>query len=257
MNPSRTLRLSIVSLFLFMPCRVEAALRLPALFCDHAVLQAERRVAFWGWAEPGAHIEVRFTNNQNAAVAKAETTVASDGRWLLYLPPQHSGDKGNVEVKTDRSESHTINDVVFGEVWLGSGQSNMGYKVGASNAPAEVLATAKAEAQEAGPEIRYFQVTSPGAAKPQDDVEGAWEIVTPDNVGACSAVAWNFAVSLRQQLHRPIGLVVSAVGGTPSRGVDSQDRAGQQRPSPPRSGSGTRMPFPNRRRRCCGNIRRI
>jgi len=119
-------------------------------------------------------------------------------------------------VKTDRNESAIAKDVLVGEVWLGSGQSNMSYAVNALNAPPEVLETAKEEAKAAGGAIRYFSVTSRGSLELQDDVKGAWVVVVPNNVGACSAVAWNFAVILREHIYQPIGLIVAAVGGTPA-----------------------------------------
>jgi sialate O-acetylesterase len=189
---------------------------MPALFGDHMVLQSEKPIAFWGWADPGSHVEVSFSNDKDQSVAKAETTVAGNGRWSVSLSAQAARAHGKVEVSTGGNGSVVANDVIVGEVWLGSGQSNMGYTINAGNATPEIIATARKEAREAMPEIRYFAVASPGAALPQDDVKGKWVVVSPDDVGVCSAVAWNFAVILRQHIHRPIGLIVSAVGGTPA-----------------------------------------
>jgi len=216
MNSSRLIAIAALMMTVFLPLQAKGALRLPALFGDHMALQAEKPVAFWGWADAGAHVEVSFINDQDKSVTKADAVTGSDGRWSLSLAPLSAGATGTVRVTTDQNQNQTIHDVVVGEVWLGSGQSNMGYIINWPTATQEIRDTAKKEAQEEGPNIRYFGVTSAGADEPQDDVKGSWVVVTPDNVGNCSAVAWNFAVILRQHIHRPIGLIVSAVGGTPA-----------------------------------------
>jgi sialate O-acetylesterase len=208
--------ITLAAAVLLFPSHVAAALRLPALFCDHMVLQSEKKTAFWGWADPGTHVSVSFINSADQSVTKADATTGADGKWSLSLAPLAANASGTVKIATDRGESQSIQDVLVGEVWLGSGQSNMGYPINAPNAPPEVMANAKKEAQDALPNIRYFAVASLGADQPQDDVKGKWVVVGPNDVGVCSAVAWNFGVILRQHIHRPIGLIVAAVGGTPA-----------------------------------------
>jgi sialate O-acetylesterase len=207
--------LLLFSLAILTPASLHATLRLPAVFGDHMVLQAGKPDAIWGWDDPGTQVDVTFTADKDGAATKASATAGADGRWSVTLGPLTTGTAGKIEVSTDHHESQTAHDVLVGEVWLGSGQSNMGYTIGWATAPPDKLATAKTEAAADDGQIRYFGVTSLGAETPQDDVKGSWVVVTPDNVGQCSAVAWNFAVILREHLHCPFGLIVSAAGGTP------------------------------------------
>jgi sialate O-acetylesterase len=104
---------------------------------------------------------------------------------------------------------------VVGEVWLGSGQSNMSYPIRGYNTPERIVARAQAEAAQLHGAIRYFMVDWNSAAEPQDDVSGKWVVAAPENVGKCSALAWNFGVALQRRLRRPVGLLVTAYGGTP------------------------------------------
>ena len=137
-----------------------------------------------------------------------------------------AGTSGKIEVQSDKDPAKIVSDVVTGEVWLGSGQSNMVYTIGGNPGadptnPVEVaeiasnIAAARQEAESAKGSIRYFKVTSSGTDAPADDVTGQWELASASNVRGFSAVAWNFAVALQGKLHRPVGLIVSCVGGTP------------------------------------------
>ena len=105
---------------------VFGALRLPAVISDHAVLRASKPVAIWGWASPGEAIHGTFLANSGATTA-FDANAGSDGRWSGQLPALPSGAAGRMEVKTDRGEVLRIEDLLVGEVWLCSGQSNMSY----------------------------------------------------------------------------------------------------------------------------------
>jgi len=212
----RSATLILIGWLGLLAAELPAAIRLPALFCDHMVLQSEKPAAIWGWAQPEARIRVSFADDSGQVAAKAEAIAGHDGKWSLVLRPLPANLRGKISLSSDRGDSWTVNDVLVGEVWLGSGQSNMTYPINAANAPPDVLATAKEQARAEAGGIRYFAVVSPGAAVPQADVKGHWVVVGPEQVGTCSAVAWDFAVVLRRHLHRPVGLVVSAVGGTPA-----------------------------------------
>ncbi|MDE1169735.1 MAG: sialate O-acetylesterase [Verrucomicrobium sp.] len=194
-----------------------AALRLPALFADHMVLQAGAPAAVWGWADPGAEVTVTFSGQEPVHAA-----AGSDGRWKAALPALDAGARGTLAVESKGTKKE-IADVLAGQVWLCSGQSNMEYNV---DAPASRYAPREKEVdgnvalahKEAAPlegAIRYFQVTRFGADAPQDDVKGSWIVVTPENVGECSAVAWNFALRVHDALRQPVGLILSTWGGTP------------------------------------------
>ena len=220
---------------------VFGALRLPAVISDHAVLRASKPVAIWGWASPGEAIHGTFLANSGATTA-FDANAGSDGRWSGQLPALPSGAAGRMEVKTDRGEVLRIEDLLVGEVWLCSGQSNMSYILNTTtrgrleDTPPEMLAEATRKASEAAGAIRYFSVREARADMPQDDVQGSWIVATPEAVSsnysagdaqkngyhaapagmvdACFSLSWNFAVALRDKLHCPVGVINSAVGGT-------------------------------------------
>jgi sialate O-acetylesterase len=198
-----------------------AQLRLPAILSDHAMLQAGKPIAVWGWAAPGAHVSVTFNQASFTAIANAA------GKWQGHLPAQKDGAAGALTVRSDKDPAAlTVSDVLIGEVWLGGGQSNMVYALDGNSGidrsnPEEVaevnanVAAAKLEAAAEKPPIRYFLVTSGPSETPKDDVEGKWLLADATNVAHVSAVAWNFAVAIADKTHLPVGLVISCVGGTP------------------------------------------
>ena len=220
---------SIRSLFIAFVLMTQAAvaeLRLPTVISDHAMLQADKPVAIWGWAEPGAQVKVAFAGDAAGASCDFSATADAAGKWSGQLAKQKSGTAGRLEVTTDKGGAKTVSDVLFGEVWLGGGQSNMVYTIdgkagGDWENPEEVaaiqqnIATAQKEADAAQPPIRYFLVGGGGADEPRDDIGGKWVLGDSKNVGTFSAVAWKFAVALQNKAHVPVGLIVSCFGGTP------------------------------------------
>lgn len=204
----------------------QAELRLPAVISDHAMFQADRPVAIWGWADPGAKVQVAFGAGGAASAGNFIATADTTGQWSGQLPAMKDGTSGQLDVSTDQGERKTVTDILVGEVWLCGGQSNMEYDVqgtGRVNTkdPAEVaevaqnVIIAQKEADAAQPPIRYFRVAALRANQPRDDVKGVWVLGSSKNVARFSAVAWNFAVALQNRLHAPIGLIVSCVGNTP------------------------------------------
>ena len=202
-----------------------AELRLPTIISDHAVLQADKAVAVWGWAEPGSQVKVEWLPPDVSPINNFTATADANGKWSGRLKALRAGTTGSLHISTDKGAQKMVNDVLVGEVWLGSGQSNMSYVIlSGAYAPesGEVVAEvarnieiAQKEADTARPPIRYFKVVSSGADQPTDDVKGQWVLGSAANVKTFSAVAWNFGVALQNQLHVPIGLIVSAVGGVP------------------------------------------
>jgi sialate O-acetylesterase len=195
------------------------ALRLPAVISDHAMIQAGKPVAVWGWAAPGDEVSISFV----ATTGKTEhvtAMTAADGRWHGELTPAPDGTAGELEVRTKTEGPIKVTDVLAGEVWLCSGQSNMSYLLTThSRSPnettgPEILAAAQRDATEAHGALRYFAVQAKRADSPLDDVQGKWIVATPETVGACFALSWNFAVALHQKLHVPVGVIDSAIGGT-------------------------------------------
>jgi sialate O-acetylesterase len=180
-----------------------AEVRLPALLADHMVVQRDRPVHFWGRANVGEAVSVTFKNNS------AATTADSIGLWSLYLPPVEAG--GPFEITVTASNRIVIHDVLVGDVWVASGQSNMGFPLrDAANAAAEI-ASAKY------PRIRLINVESKVASYPLDDFETkGWSKCSPETAGNFSAVAYFFGRDLHQKTNVPIGLIESAWGGTPA-----------------------------------------
>jgi sialate O-acetylesterase len=200
-----TMRRSILAcLCLFLLCAAAPAeVRLPALISDHMVVQRERPIHIWGWAEPGERVRVAL-NNDNA-----DDTTDAAGRWSVYLPPQNAG--GPYDMTVEGTNSLTISDVLVGEVWVGSGQSNMEFSVERANAADKEIA----EAQH--PQIRLFKVERDTAHAPLNDVKGAWQVCTPESVKSFSAVSYFFARDMHQKTGVPFGAIQSAWGGTPAQ----------------------------------------
>jgi len=200
-------------------------LSLPSIFSDHALLQAGKGIAIWGHAGAGAQVTVKFLDGNGASQGQFVATADAKGKWSGQLPAMKPGAAGQIEIDSDKGEKKIIQDVLVGEVWLASGQSNMSYNISGKIYPpvnadeAALTATncqvAQKEAAAANPPIRIFEATGRGVPEPLDDVKGVWVLATADNVIDYSAVAWNFGVALQNALHEPIGLVISAVGGTP------------------------------------------
>ncbi|MBI4558199.1 MAG: 9-O-acetylesterase [Candidatus Hydrogenedentes bacterium] len=179
--------------------------KLPALFSDNMVLQRDMPVRVWGWADPGGTVSV------SVAKKKARTTVGPDGRWSLMLKRQPAG--GPHELTITGATTTTFKNVMFGDVWIGSGQSNMQWPVkqgdwGVLNRDQEVAAANC-------PNIRLFSVPMKPSLTPKDDVESkGWRVCSPESLPTFSAVAYFFGRELHQHLNVPIGMIQSAYGGT-------------------------------------------
>lgn len=175
--------------------------RLPGVFSDHMVLQSEAPLPVWGWAEPGEKVTVRLGEQIETATADAA------GRWSLKLRPMNAG--GPRELKVEAHNTVRVADVLLGEVWLCSGQSNMAMSVAAS-------AHFDEERQAADyPPIRMFTVNRVAAQAPEENCDGDWKVCSPETVGGFSATAYFFGRRLHRQLGVPVGLINSSWGGTP------------------------------------------
>jgi len=179
-----------------------ADVKLPVIFSDRMVLQRDQQVPVWGWADEGEKVTVEFAGQ------KVETT-AKGGKWtvrLAALKASGTGAKFTVRGK-NRVE---FSDVVVGEVWFCSGQSNMEWSVGASkNAPQEIAAANN-------PRIRHFKVPHVTSDQPQDEVktQDGWQPATPQTVGSFTAIGYFFAREIQKELAVPIGLIGCNWGGT-------------------------------------------
>lgn len=178
-----------------------ADVSLPAVFSDHMVLQREVEVPVWGWAEPGEQVTVSIAGQSPSATAGA------DGKWMVKLAPMKTGEPATLTVK-GRNEI-TLQDVLVGEVWLGSGQSNMAMTVsGAKDYEKEQAASNL-------PLIRMFKEESGAAETEQKIGKGSWVICSPETVGRFSATLFFFGREIHRSVGGPVGLINSSVGGTP------------------------------------------
>lgn len=177
-----------------------ADVRLPAIFSDHMVLQQGTTAPVWGWADPGEAISVSLAGQTKTARADAT------GKWSVQLKGLRTGGPHILTVKGKNEIS--IADVLVGEVWLGSGQSNMAQPA----QEARDFATTKAESDQ--PQIRMFKVESGGATNALDDCKGTWKICSPETIGRFSAVLYFFGRELHQSLQVPLGLINSSVGAS-------------------------------------------
>ncbi len=200
-----------IILFLLLSTMTQAMeLKLASLFSDHAVFQRDQPVPIWGWADPGTQVNVGFANQSKSTTADAQ------GKWLLRLdamPANAEPRDLSITASNLKSESRTLKfiDVLVGEVWLASGQSNMGVPLsGAHNAATEIP---KAD----DPLLRFFNVKSQTAGEPLPDVHGQWALSSPKTAPGFSAVAYFFARELRTKLGVPVAMIQSAWGGTPAQ----------------------------------------
>ena len=178
-------------------------LRLPRIFGDHMVLQRDKPMKIWGWADPGKGVTVAFAGQTQT------TTVAADGTWLLELKPMVVSTEGREFIASCETSKMTIKDVLVGDVWLGSGQSNMELELGGMDRGDVAAFLAN------HPLIRLMDIPKETSDKPDDDIPGAgWKICTPAAAARFSAVAYYFARDVHVATGVPIGMVVSARGGT-------------------------------------------
>ncbi|MGI4743664.1 MAG: sialate O-acetylesterase [Janthinobacterium lividum] len=188
-----------------------ATVRLPALVGSHMVLQRGRAVPVWGWAAPGEAVSLTFRGKTYRASAPD-----ASGRWQATLPPTPAGGPYVLTVKGQNTI--TLTDVLVGDVWLASGQSNMQYKV--KDGPGGYQPTQNADQEIAAanfPNIRFFTADQAVAYRPQAEAAGTgWQVCSPATVASFSAVSYFFSRDLYQQYQVPMGVVVSSWGGTPA-----------------------------------------
>jgi len=189
-------------------CAQEPVLRLAPVFGSHMVLQQSTDAPVWGSARPGATVTVAASFAEGASW---NATADAKGHWAVRVPTPAAGGPHVVRVQSG-TEQVVLEDVLLGEVWLGSGQSNMEWLVrwlggwGKNfQAPAEAANL---------PKVRLFTVKKQVAPAPVADIEGAWSVCTPESALDFSAVAFYFGAKLHRDLDVPVGLVVSAWGGT-------------------------------------------
>jgi sialate O-acetylesterase len=175
------------------------------LFTDNAVLQRDREIPVWGAAADGEKITVEL-NGKKAA------TTAKDGRWQVKLPPMPAG--GPFELTISGENTLVIKNVLIGEVWLCSGQSNMERQLGPRGGQPNLVNWEADMAAAQFPEIRLLTIANKTAGTPQETFQGQWQVCAPETVKNFSAVAYYMGRDLHRELKAPVGLIVSAWGGT-------------------------------------------
>ncbi|HVP90901.1 MAG TPA: sialate O-acetylesterase [Terriglobales bacterium] len=181
-----------------------ADIRLPAVIGDHMVIQQGTPINIWGWAAKNEQVTVRL-----AGAGRTVRASAADGRWLAVFDPLRAGgDALQLTVRGEKGPEVAVKDILVGEVWLCSGQSNMEFAL-------EWLANTTPEIMKADhPRLRLFQVPKRTSDRPKDDVDAKWVLSTPDTARGFSAVAYFYGLELHEKLGVPVGVIQSAWGGT-------------------------------------------
>jgi sialate O-acetylesterase len=185
------------------PARLRAEVKLPAIISDHMLLQQQSPVRIWGWADPGEAVTVSFAGQ------KVGGTAGQDGKWGLFLKPLKLGVSGAMTIAGKNTIK--VEDVLVGDVWVGSGQSNMGFTVGRSDNAEKEIAAAKY------PNIRLFAVKLQVADQPAEDTTGKWVLCSPDTIKNFSAVLYYFGREVHLKRKIPVGLINTSWGGTPAQ----------------------------------------
>jgi sialate O-acetylesterase len=202
---------SLLSLLLLTPGLLFAELSVPHFFSDHMVLQRERAAAIWGKADAGAEVSVAFKGKSASAKADA------DGKWRAQIETGAADASGAVLTISAGKEKIEIQDVLVGEVWFASGQSNMFYTMNRSPEYAGLIAESN------HPALRMFNAPLVTAEEIQEDIEGSWKAATPETVPDYSAVAFFFARKLHLEMGVPVGVIKSAWGGKPVETFTSRE----------------------------------
>jgi sialate O-acetylesterase len=204
-----------VCLFLFLGGDIKAAITLPKLFADHAVLQRDVAVPVWGWASPGEEVKVSIAGQS------LKTKAGKDGNWQLRLAAHAAG--GPFDMTIAGKDTIVLHDILFGEVWLCTGQSNMQWTLKDFGIKADSL-------QDNAADIRLFSIFFDLDYLPKKDVKvGWWQTASVETVGGFSATAYLFGRYLHAQLKVPVGLISSNLGAT---SIETWMSAGALKPFP-------------------------
>lgn len=192
----------VLSLFtMLFADRVCADVKLPAVFSDHMVLQQQLPLRIWGWADGGEKVTVSIGSSSESV------TTPENGRWEVKLPAM-TASKTPTSIKVQGNNTVEISDVLIGEVWLCSGQSNMEWPVAACVNAKEEIAAAQY------PLIRHIKVPLVPSTVPLDNFQSGWQVCSPETAGSFTACGYFMARKLYQDLDVPVGLINSSWGGT-------------------------------------------
>ncbi len=214
----KSLKLILVFCALCMVPSLFAQLSLPAVIGSHMVLQQKSDAPLWGWAKPDEAISV--TTSWNGLTI--DTVAGADGKWMVKVKTPEAGGPYTIEIKGKKKI--VLEDILIGEVWLCSGQSNMEMPLrgwpewgGPIDGSAEAIAAAN------HPTMRLFTVKRATSFVPVDTCSGSWEVCTPESVKEFSATGYFFGLQLMEKLNIPVGLVHSSWGGTAAEAWTSNE----------------------------------
>ncbi|HEX2975933.1 MAG TPA: sialate O-acetylesterase [Bacteroidales bacterium] len=195
----------LLLLFAVLVQRASANISIPEIFSDNMVLQQKSEVAFWGWAKAGETVTIKPDWLDNPVSVK----VGPSGRWKLSLNTPAAGGPFNISLKGYNEIQ--LKNVMIGEVWLCSGQSNMEWtpRSGINNAEEEIK-------NANSPKIRLFTVFNASSANPQEHFTGEWVECTPETMQSFSAIGYFFGRKISDELNVPVGIINSSWGGTPA-----------------------------------------
>jgi sialate O-acetylesterase len=193
---------STVFLFAAVTTVALADVKLPTVLDSHMVVQRDRPVRIWGTADSGENVTVTLGDETKKATAD------DAGNWLVELSEQEADGKAR-QIKVAGNNEIVLDDVLVGEIWIGSGQSNMEWQLQQTDGAKEAIASAN------HPNIRLYHVPKVQQDAPATDIQADWKTCTPENVPAFSAVLYYFGKKLGDELDVPIGLINSSWGGSP------------------------------------------
>ncbi|MEZ6068727.1 MAG: sialate O-acetylesterase [Pirellulales bacterium] len=179
------------------------------LFSDGAVLQQGRPVPVWGTGDDGEEVTISIQD-------KSATATTADGRWMAWLPPLEAG--GPFELTIKGNNETKVGDVLVGEVWIASGQSNMQWPLNRTVDSEATIAAAN------NPQLRLFSVPLKYSDKPETTVDAKWQLCTPETVPGFSAVGYFFGQHLQERLGVPVGVINTSYGGTPAENWTSREK---------------------------------
>lgn len=201
-NEIHLMKQLILITLLFLASQAFGKLSMPNVFGNHMVLQAEKPAKLWGQTTPDTDVSAAFSGES------VKTRSDADGKWSLKLPAMAASIDSKVLTVTSGEDSLKFEDVLVGEVWFASGQSNMEWRLRQIQAEETIAAAGK-------PTIRFFQAQNIAQPTPQDDVDGQWQVSSPETAPEFSAVAYFFALKLHNELGVPVGIVQADWGGKP------------------------------------------
>jgi sialate O-acetylesterase len=199
------------ALILLISMTASAAITLPPMFGDHMVLQRGMAVPVWGKANPNEHVTVEFAGR------KVTATADEKGDFVAKLPAMELGSAASLSVSGAVGKPKVFEDVIVGDVWVCSGQSNMGFLVKQGKDAAKEIDAAKY------PNIRFFRVPTVTSTQPTKELHAAWEVCSPKAAGDSSAVAYFFGRDISEMEKVPVGLIQNAWGGMPAESFTSEE----------------------------------